>query len=208
MTNLYADINPLTLGGVLRISFAGLLIGAKGLHILVQALDILKKWNVPFRCEVAGGQLTNEYINNIKDFANKKGIINEMEFLGKLERYQIRDLFSRSQVFVFPSTWQEPFGISQVEAMAAGCLVVSSATGGAGETVHDDINGRRFRASDSRHLAEVLADIYRNPAYHEPLRQRGRQLAKTHFDTAKETEKLSKMMENKIHNTKRIGRNN
>jgi glycosyltransferase involved in cell wall biosynthesis len=112
---------------------------------------------------------------------------------------QLRGFFQQCNVFVFPSTWEEPFGISQVEALAAGLLVVSSGTGGAGETVHDDINGRRFQPSNSSDLAQVLRDISRNPQRHEPLRQRARKLAQSHFDTGRETAKLAALIHAGVH---------
>jgi len=197
-THLFADLLPQPLGGPLRIAYAGLLIGAKGAHVLVEALARLKEWGVPFSCELAGGRLADDYPDNLQRFVEQAGMDAQVRLLGKLDRHQLRELLARSPVFVFPSTWEEPFGISQVEALAAGCLVVSSGTGGAGETVHDDLNGRRFRPSDSAHLADVLVDIYRNPQVHEPLRQRGRRLAQTHFDTARETQKLSRLIVERV----------
>jgi glycogen(starch) synthase len=193
-THLFSDLQPQPLGGPLRIAFAGLLIGAKGAHVLLEALRQLQLAGVPFHAQLAGGQLGNDYPNELRAFARSSGISQRVEFLGKLERHQLRTFLAAHPIFVFPSTWEEPFGISQVEALAAGCLVVSSGTGGAGETVHDDINGRRFRPSDSTHLAAVLTEIWRDPAAHEPLRRRGRQLAQSHFDTARESRKLSQLM--------------
>jgi len=193
-TRFYSDLKPNPLGGPLRIVYAGLLIGVKGPHILLEALAKLKAWKVPFSCELAGGHIDEGFRQKLIDFTNMAGILDNVHFLGKLDRIGLRDLFSRGQVFVFPSTWQEPFGISQVEALAAGLLVISSATGGASETVHDDINGRRFRPGDSQHLADILMEVYYNPADHEHLRLRGRRLAQTHFDTARESNKLSDLM--------------
>jgi glycogen(starch) synthase len=193
-THLFSDLQPQPLGGPLRIAFAGLLIGAKGAHVLLEALSQLKQAGIPFHAQLAGGQLANDYPDELRAFAHASGIGAQVDFLGKLERHQLRAFLAAHPVFVFPSTWEEPFGISQVEALAAGCLVVSSGTGGAGETVHDDINGRRFRPSDSTHLAAVLTEIWRDPAAHEPLRQRGRKLALSHFDTARESRKLSQLM--------------
>lgn len=196
-THLYSDLEPHPLGGRLHIAFAGLLIGVKGPHILLEALARLKLWGVPFHCELAGGYIDEGFHQQLITFSKTAGIAEEVEFLGKLARHELRQLFERSQIFVFPSTWDEPFGISQVEALAAGLLVVSSATGGASETVHDDVNGRRFRPNDSQHLAEVLLEIYQHPREHEHLRHRGRRLAQTHFDTARETRKLSDLMINR-----------
>ena len=193
-THLYSDLELQPLGGPLNLAFAGLLMGAKGPHILLEALAKLKVWGVPFHCELAGGCIDDGFRQQLVSFSRNAGIASDVEFKGKLARYELRELFARNQIFVFPSTWDEPFGISQVEALAAGLLVVSSATGGASETIHDDINGRRFRPNDSKHLAEVLLEIYQHPTEHEHLRHRGRRLAQTHFDTARETRKLSDLM--------------
>lgn len=198
-THFYTNITPLPLGGPLKIAFAGLLMGVKGPHILLEALAKLKMWNIPFHCKFAGGIIDNSFYQQLQNFSDAVGLSEHLDFCGKLTRNQLRKLFASNQIFVFPSTWEEPFGISQVEALAAGLLVVSSGTGGAAETVHDDINGRRFRPSDSQHLAEILLDIYQNPGAHEHLRKRGRSLAQTHFDTARETCKLSKLMIDRVH---------
>ena len=193
-THLFSDLESPSLGGALHIAFAGLLISAKGPHVLLEALGQLQTFGIPFRCELAGGHMGDGYRDQLLDFTKSTGISERIVFLGKLDRSQLRALFARNQVFVFPSTWEEPFGISQVEALAAGLLVVSSGTGGAGETVHDDINGRCFRSSDSIHLAEVLREVYLYPEQHEHLRVRGRKLAFSHFDTARETRKLSGLL--------------
>ena len=150
--------------------------------------------NIPFHCDIAGGHIDASFRERLIAFAESAGIASQVSFLGKLERHELRNFLDANQIFVFPSTWEEPFGISQVEALAAGLLVVSSGTGGAGETVHDDINGRRFRPSDSQHLAEVLSEIYLYPNQYEQLRARGRRLAQSHFDTALSSKKLSNIM--------------
>lgn len=196
-THLYTDLEPQPLGGPLRLAFAGLLIGVKGPHILLEALARLKAWGIPFHCELAGGCINEDFRQKLVTYSESTGIDNDVQFLGKLARHELRKVFEQNQIFVFPSTWDEPFGISQVEALAAGLLVVSSATGGASETVHDDVNGRRFRPNDSQHLAEVLLEIYQHPREHEHLRRRGRRLAQTHFDTARESRKLSDLMINR-----------
>jgi glycosyltransferase involved in cell wall biosynthesis len=49
------------------------------------------------------------------------------------QRGQLPEVYRAHDVFVFPSTWSEPFGLVPIEAMACGIPVVGTATGGSGE---------------------------------------------------------------------------
>jgi glycosyltransferase involved in cell wall biosynthesis len=56
-----------------------------------------------------------------------------IEFLGPLSNASIADLYAKCRAFVFPG--KEDFGITPVEAMAAGAPVIAFGEGGAAETV-------------------------------------------------------------------------
>jgi glycosyltransferase involved in cell wall biosynthesis len=91
-------------------------------------------------------------------------------------------LFARHNVLVFPSLVPETFGISQVEAMAAGLLVISSATGGAREVILDGQTGLYFKAGDYSRLAFLLMEMLRDRSQWERLAQAGEQYALSHFN--------------------------
>ena len=52
-------------------------------------------------------------------------------------REELPAAYRAADVFVFPSTWSEPFGLVPIEAMACGVPVVGSGTGGSGEFLID-----------------------------------------------------------------------
>jgi len=52
------------------------------------------------------------------------------ELLGWLDRPALRQALSRARALIFPSRWQEPFGILGVEALAMGTPVVAMVRGG------------------------------------------------------------------------------
>lgn len=56
-----------------------------------------------------------------------------VEFLGQVDNEEIARLYARARAFVFPGL--EDFGITPLEAMAAGCPVIAYAAGGALDTV-------------------------------------------------------------------------
>jgi glycosyltransferase involved in cell wall biosynthesis len=83
---------------------------------------------------------------------------------------------------VFPSVFEEPLGISQIEAMAAGLLVVSSGTGGAREVVRHRETGLLFSNGQAGELAAQLAMVYYAPEYAAQLAEAGRRAALAEFD--------------------------
>jgi glycosyltransferase involved in cell wall biosynthesis len=65
-----------------------------------------------------------------------------IEFAGALPDGDVADLYARCRAFLFPAN--EDFGITAVEAQAAGRPVIAYAAGGALETVRDGITGIHF----------------------------------------------------------------
>jgi glycosyltransferase involved in cell wall biosynthesis len=78
-----------------------------------------------------------------------------IEFLGWVDEAQRRALFARCRAFLFPGT--EDFGITPLEAMAAGRPVVAFAAGGALETVIEGVTGRFFAEPSAAALAAAVA---------------------------------------------------
>jgi glycosyltransferase involved in cell wall biosynthesis len=78
-----------------------------------------------------------------------------VEFLGWVDEPARRDLFARCRAFIFPG--EEDFGITPLEAMAAGRPVIAFGAGGALETVHDGVTGRFFFEPSAAALAAAVA---------------------------------------------------
>ena len=78
-----------------------------------------------------------------------------VRFLGMIPDADVKRYFSRCRAFVFPG--EEDFGITPVEAQAAGRPVIAHAGGGALDTVIDGVTGRLFRPQTAEGLAEAVA---------------------------------------------------
>lgn len=153
----------------LRIAYAGLLMPYKGAHVLVNALAMLAQAGIDFECTLAGDTTRPEYLDSMRAVATEHGFLERLSFPGFLDKAELAALYARSNVLVFPSVFEEPFGKTQIEAMAAGLLVVSSGSGGASEIIEHAKTGLLFKAGDARALAERLAGAYRNPAAAEKI---------------------------------------
>lgn len=118
-------------------------------------------------------------MRTVENFITSNGLTEHVKLLGFLDRDGLRCLFDRSNVFVFPSLVQEAFGISQVEAMAAGLAIVTTATGGAREVVNNEC-AIVVAPNDPAQLARGLRSLHDDPALCERLGDAARKRA-SHF---------------------------
>jgi glycosyltransferase involved in cell wall biosynthesis len=78
-----------------------------------------------------------------------------IEFLGHVSEEHRRELFARCQAFIFPG--EEDFGITPLEAMAAGRPVIAYAAGGALDSIAEGLTGRFFHQQSAAALAAAVA---------------------------------------------------
>ncbi len=102
-------------------------------------------------------------------------------FHGFLTRPELVDYYYRADVFVFPPIWNEAFGCTPLEAMAAGTPVVASRSGGIIETMKDGVTGFLVKKNDSQALAEAIMTLLENDALRERMGRAARQHALEQF---------------------------
>lgn len=178
----------------LRIVFASLFVNYKGPHVLANALALLHRWGVDFTCVFAGDRPDSNLFADIRDYCARQGFADKVSYPGFLDREGLARLFDRSNVLVFPSSFDEPFGISQVEAMAAGLTVVSSGTGGSQEIIRDGVDGLLFGVNDHEQLAAKLKSLVDNPEGWARLARSGQQRAFS-FTVAKTVDRIETTFE-------------
>ena len=75
-------------------------------------------------------QLGKKYENIFNECKNTKNV----NYFGYLENKKVIDLLKKTHIFAHPSIWPETSCIAAIEAMAAGCEVVSTNLGALYET--------------------------------------------------------------------------
>jgi glycosyltransferase involved in cell wall biosynthesis len=80
----------------------------------------------------------------------------KVAFRGFVPRPELVDLYYSADVFAFAPIWNEGFGITPVEAMAAGVPVVATRSGAIPETVKDQQTGFLVGKNDPRGLADAI----------------------------------------------------
>ena len=145
-----------------RLLLPGRLDDRKGWRTAVRALASLPEATLT----LAGGGEARE-IAAVRAVADAVGVADRVEHV-VVERAEMAALYCGADVVLFPSEWNEPFGIVGLEAMACAVPVVATGTGGSGEYLAHESNCLLFEKGDP----DALAAAVRRLAGDSPLRQR------------------------------------
>lgn len=183
-----------TAGRPLRVCFAGLQMGSKGPHTLLEALLPLKQKGIAVHVMLAGGTFQADYAQQLRQFCTNHQLNSQVDFLPQLNRSQLARFFQLNHVCVFPSLHPEAFGIVAAEAMASGLALVSTGVGGASEVFEDGISGLHYPAGNSMALAERLECLARDPALLLRLQRAGEQRVRTKFSVNASVDQLESLL--------------
>lgn len=150
----------------LTIIFCGRLIPEKGLLPLVMAMKKLKETPSIKLLVVGGASLGNlitqtEYQKEIYHIAKQ---LSNITFTGYVDYKKIGQYLRKADIAVLPSLWDEPFGLTCVEAMASGLPIITTSQGGIPEVVDNscaiilDVNEQL-----SNDIAVAILDLYHHP---------------------------------------------
>lgn len=114
--------------GELRCVAGGNLEGRKGVAIALHALVQLKREGIPFRYTYLG---RGPELAHLKALANRLGIAERVNFVDSLSGDEYVQALQSSHVYLLPSL-REGVPVTQMEAMAAGCVPIVADCGGAG----------------------------------------------------------------------------
>lgn len=143
--------------GCLNLMYVGRLIPEKGVQNTLYMLAELRK-TVPATLTVVGD---GPYRDSLEALTNTLGLEDRVRFLG--QRSDVSDLLAQADIFVHLPDWAEGFGITVIEAMAAGLPCVVNDRGALPEIVEDGISGRVVKAGDSEGLQKTLKVLWDAP---------------------------------------------
>jgi L-malate glycosyltransferase len=160
---------------------------AKGQHIVLEAVESLRKSGIKIKILVVGHYMDENYFNNLKNSYQNDiftGFIsNPTDFM------QISDC-------VVLATKKETFGLVLIEAMKCGVCVLGSNSGGPLEIIDDNKTGLLFESMDSKDLYKKLNLIYEDKELREKLALAGKEKADKEFDNIIQFKKVKEILEN------------
>jgi glycosyltransferase involved in cell wall biosynthesis len=173
----------------------------KGFHTLVEALAILRDNGTRFACTIIGeGPARPE----LEALIERLELGPQVTLAGAQPQEVVRGHLSSATVFTLPcqiaaNGSRDGIPVALMEAMAAGCPVVSCPVSGVPELVVDEVTGLLAREGDAISLAQSLDRLLADPALCQRLAVAARERIEAEFDARKEALKLHAFMSEAAH---------
>lgn len=138
---------------------------AKGNHIAIQAFRLIKKQFPQAILVMAGTKNIIDWVSSQeRDIAFLLQLLDNFGLRRDtlIDSYPIEfmpAMYAVADVCVYPSVVHEPFGITMLEAMAAGKPMIVSRMGGMPEVIQHGVNGFIVEPANPRALANTIARL-------------------------------------------------
>ncbi len=177
------------------ILFAGRLHQEKGVFVLMDALQFVRRQMPQVRLIIAGDGPARRALE-LK--VESLDLTENVTFIGMVRHREMPRVFQQADVLCAPSLttrkWAEQVGSSLLQAMSCGVPVVATRSGAIPEYVPDGEAGLLVQENDARALADALLEILRDPLRARALGEFGRALAITRYDARVNVERGEKML--------------
>ena len=154
----------------------------KGVQIAIRAAAILESElpNEPWELWIAGGG-EPEAVAFFEQKVIRLGLEHRVKFLGKLSRDQVIQHMRRATAFISPSVFDEPFGNTNIEAMAAGAPLIAARSGAIEEIIVNTESGLIYNRASADELAAHMKLLLQQPSVAERLSVAGVERVRENF---------------------------
>lgn len=121
-----------------------------------------------------------DHLRELRGLAASLGVDARVDFAGPAAPEDLPAVYATADAVVFPVTWNEPWGLVPLEAMASGRPVLATGRGGSAEYLTDGENSLLFPARDSWALADRVKRLAESPTLRGNLRNAGILTARRH----------------------------
>ncbi|MBI5248906.1 MAG: glycosyltransferase family 4 protein [Desulfomonile tiedjei] len=176
--------------GSLKVAFVGSLIERKGADLFVEACLAFSNLDMDFY--LVGDEGDRALTQGLKDRISRAGKASRFHFLGF--RADISSILEAMDIYVLSSR-NDPFPRTVIEAMAAGCAVVVTKSGGAIEAVEACGSGEVVEPSADS-IAEGIKRFIDQPAYRRACGESGRKKVNELFSSTIYVSRMTELLNN------------
>jgi glycosyltransferase involved in cell wall biosynthesis len=182
-----------------RLLYVGAVSPHKGIHVLVDAFNLVVERFPGVHLDIVGVHFSYapeevyaaddplatpkirelyalDYVPYLKAMLSPAAA-GKAVFTGAVPRSELLEHYRNADVFVFPSVWNEGFGLPPVEAMASGVPVVASRVGALPETIVAGETGLLVEPDDAPALADAILCLLDDDGLRATMGANGRRRA-------------------------------
>jgi len=192
-------------GENIHLLFLSNVLPAKGFFDVLSALVIIKKKGIPFRFTFAGaffaseGYTSEELRSKTENIIRDNGLAADVEIVGVVTDEDKWRLFRRADIFLLPSYYAfEGQPISIIEAMSAGCAIITTDYRGIPDLVKNGRNGWFVPPHSPAAIAERIEWIWNHRDWLLATSERNILKAKEEFTPEIYIEKIIQLLENTL----------
>ncbi len=165
--------------------FTGRLITEKGVEYFIKAARTIRGQVI-----IAGDGPQRKHLEDMITRLKLTNVL-MLPFVRKYEEFL--DLYYLADVFVSPAVWDEPLGLTIIEAMASKTPVVVTRRGGVTMAVKDGVTGLFVRSRNSTEIAEAVNKLFDNDMLRMKMGERGRKIVEERFTWTKIAARFDKL---------------
>jgi mannosyltransferase len=166
----------------------------KGTDVFVEAMCRLLPLYPDFTAVVVGAVAVEQtaFANELKKRIEAAGLQQRIVITGELPIEDVQRWYQRLTIYAFTSR-NEGFGLTLIEAMAAGAALVASRAGAAELVVEDGVSGVLVPPGDGDALAAALESLMRDPSLCTAMGARGRERVLANFSLDVEAGRIAEV---------------
>lgn len=152
-----------------RLLYVGRIDARKGIDLAVEALSLL-----PDEATLTIlGEGDDSVLTDLKALVARRRLERRVEF-ASAPRPEVPRAYAAADALLFPTRWEEPWGLVPLEAMAVGTPVVATGTGGSAEYLGHEHNALVVGAgAEPADLAAAVRRLAGEPGLRQRLREGG-----------------------------------
>ena len=175
----------------------GRLVAVKAQHVLIDAVDALKKRHRPVRLRLIGDGPDRL---ELECAVTERGLTDQVIFEGWRNQRQILELYRQADIFALAS-FAEGVPVALMEAMAMQIPCVATRITGVPELIRDGIDGLLVAPSNVEELADAIEKLIDDPVLRQTLGTAGRIRVKEKYDLARNARRLMRIFGSRLQET-------
>ncbi len=167
-----------------KLLYVGSLVEQKGLHIVIQALSLLRQRGTPHTLTVVGDSGDELFKKRVRDLVASHKLNDIVSFMGQVAEDRVPALYRDHDIFVFSTVGEESLASTPLEAMASGTPVVGTLAGGQKDFFVHGENCLTYNKDDPADLADKILQLNDDSLYRDISDRAHSQIEQNHSFTS------------------------